>query len=360
MINRHLERQINVFNDAVRVLHDVGALEHVIVVGSWAEYVYQESGLLDFKSSLKTQDMDLLIPNIRKPREKIDLIKALENEGFEHRQSPEGLMKFDKDGLIDLEFLVREIGQGQIAPYIVNSLGVTAQGLRNMDILVENTIPAIANGYSITVPKPAAYALHKLVINEDRKPDYKKEKDIEAVRNILIAIQKSPDESKNIQNIYERLTVKQQRRIQNTCQKYGIELPLEKELINETEKAKNNSQVVENRDRDQVSKIKKQRIEALMKEEIPSYKSAKCNYFLYRKEIITQNNGWPGKEADIEIVKKMLLAGNEQQKIKEILVKHSLEITKKTPSEIIKYANDVINKALTPEIKKVIGKQLER
>jgi hypothetical protein len=358
MNNPRLKQQIDVFKEAIRTLQDVGALKHVIVVGSWAEYVYQESNALNFRSSLKTHDMDLLVPNINRPRETIDLVAALERQGFELRQSPEGLMKFDKDGLIDVEFLAREIGQGQIEPYKVNSLGVTAQGLRNMDILTENTMTAHVDGFDIIVPRPEAYVLHKLVINEDRKPDYKKEKDIEAVKNVLKAIIENPQGIDYIQYAYGHLTAKQQFRVQNTCQKYDIELSLQKQIVQETAKTRSNPKMLDHED--QLLVGRKQRIKALTKEEIPSFKCAKRNYLLYSREIIAQNKGWSGCDADIEIVKKMLIAGNDKTKIKEVISNYSPETFGKTLSNISIYVNDIIKKALTPAVKKEMGKNLER
>lgn len=63
--------QIEAFLSTIKILKDVGVLEHVIVVGSWAEYIYQESKALNLNASLKTHDMDLLVPNINYPRKKL-------------------------------------------------------------------------------------------------------------------------------------------------------------------------------------------------------------------------------------------------------------------------------------------------
>ena len=135
-------------------------------------------------------------------------------------------MKFDKTGIIDVEFLVREMSRGQKEPYKVNSLGVTAEGLRNMEILSNNTFTVTVNGFTIIVPRPEAYVLQKLVINQDRKPEYKKEKDIEAVRGVLEAIKQDPVIVARLRDVYNNLTRRQQLKVQNTCQKYNIELPL--------------------------------------------------------------------------------------------------------------------------------------
>ena len=222
--------QADIFLETIKTLKNTGALEHVIVIGSWAEYVYQEANVLNLTASLKTHDIDLLVPNINYPREKINLPTELEKQGFELRQTPDGFMKFDKNGIVDLEFLVREIGSGQAAPYKVNSLGVTAQGLRNMEILTKNTLAADVKGLEIIVPRPEAYVLHKLAINKNRLPDYKKEKDIESAKNVLKAIEKSPQGNCHLQKIYDGLTKKQKSLIQDTCERNAINLPVQREI----------------------------------------------------------------------------------------------------------------------------------
>ena len=104
------------------------------------------------------------------------------------------------------------MGRGQLEPYVVKSLGVTAQGLRHMEILTQNTTTLNIIGCNVNVPQPGAYILHKLVINEERKPG-KKEKDIESVKDMLVAIRQNSLYTKQISFIYKSLTVKQQRKI---------------------------------------------------------------------------------------------------------------------------------------------------
>ena len=68
-----LDEQRRAFWDIIKTLHDARALEYVIVIGSWAEYLYQVSNIFKIRTSLRTQDMDLLVPNINRPIERIDL-----------------------------------------------------------------------------------------------------------------------------------------------------------------------------------------------------------------------------------------------------------------------------------------------
>lgn len=174
--------QLKAFDDLIGTLYDANVLDSVLIIGSWAEYLYVQTGLLDYQINMRTQDIDVLICNINKP--KVPLNKIMEEQGFELQMDPSGLMKYDKSGEIEVEFLVREMGKGQMEPY-KTKLGVTAQGLRYMELLIENQTHVIYQGYSVCIPKPTAYVLHKLIINKDRVA-YKQEKDAEAVSNILL------------------------------------------------------------------------------------------------------------------------------------------------------------------------------
>lgn len=86
----------------------------------------------------------------------------------------------DKAGL-EIEFLIGKKGSGEDDTMKTN-MGITAQAFRHMDIISNNTIQIEYLGSEINVPKPEAYAIHKMVINKDRKD--KQEKDIQAVLNI--------------------------------------------------------------------------------------------------------------------------------------------------------------------------------
>lgn len=222
-MSEKLDSQIKIFSDVLDSFESAGVLPHVIVVGSWAEFVYDKAKLLDFKANLRTQDIDILIPNIRRPQTKVNIADVLKSSGFELRRNLEGLMKFNKNGEIDIEFLVREIGRGQLDPYQVPSLGVTAQGLRNMEVLTDHAIPVPYEKYLINVPRPEAYVIHKMIINPERLPEYKREKDIEAIRNIIEKAD-SKEFKENLINIYLGLTKTQQKKVLKTCQDYNLKI----------------------------------------------------------------------------------------------------------------------------------------
>lgn len=212
-----------IFWETIQVFSNEGILPYVILVGSWVEVIYEIAMFPSFEASLHTKDVDFLVKNIRLPREKVDVIKALEKHGYITDIDPlTEVTKFYKDGILELEFLVRQLGQGQVEAYRVESMGIKAEGLRNMNILADHTVTVVVEGYQITVPKPAAYIIEKLIINENRGT--KREKDIRAVQRILEVIHQCEEEVETLQNIYNDLNTKQKAKVNLTCQKFGISL----------------------------------------------------------------------------------------------------------------------------------------
>jgi hypothetical protein len=124
-----MERQKEIFWETLNTFKEIGLLDNLLLVGSWAEYIYQFC-LKDFFSIIKTRDMDFLVKNIRKPARRINIYEVLESRGFiADTDYLTGITKFYKEGVIELEFLVLEKGRGQIEPYVVEPLGIKAEGL---------------------------------------------------------------------------------------------------------------------------------------------------------------------------------------------------------------------------------------
>ena len=218
--------QSRVFWETLDILQTAGALKHLIIIGSWAEYIYEQEGVLDgFSSAIKTRDVDFLIPNLRKPRAKVDMVSLLETNGFIVQQSSITQQHRFFKAELEVEFLVREIGAGQAEPYDATGFGIKVTGLRQMDLLSENLMRLCVRGCEIHVPLPEAYVFHKLLIQ--RHTEEKNQKDLRAVGNLLEYIRQHTDRINGLQMLYSRLTKKQQRRITDRCQENGIDiLPL--------------------------------------------------------------------------------------------------------------------------------------
>lgn len=167
----------------IKLLNDNDVLQDVIVIGSWAEFLYKECRLLPgFEANIKTLDIDFLLKNLRRPNPPKNVATLAKESGYIVQQDiMDGTTKIlDKEGL-EIEFLINKIGAGT-EETMKSNLGVTAQAFRHMNILTDNAINVNYVGFNITVPKPEAYAIHKMIINKDRKN--MQEKDWQAVINI--------------------------------------------------------------------------------------------------------------------------------------------------------------------------------
>jgi len=71
------------FDETISILDSANLLPHLILIGSWAEYLYGTAGVIaDFVSTTKTFDVDFLIKNIRRPSEPVNLMTLFETEDY--------------------------------------------------------------------------------------------------------------------------------------------------------------------------------------------------------------------------------------------------------------------------------------
>ena len=199
MKQNELERVLDILNEN-------GALEHIILIGSWAEYLYKEKEILtNFKPNIRTLDIDFLIKNKNRPSKQINLPNIFKDENFiVEKDVISGVHRILGDEL-EVEFLIKKVGAG-LENSIDTNIGITALSLRNLDLLEKNIIDVPFNGYYITIPKPEAYFLHKIIINEER--GMKKEKDKNSISNLSSYI-----DINNLNKIYNQLTKKQRDKV---------------------------------------------------------------------------------------------------------------------------------------------------
>lgn len=165
------------FLKTIKLLHDNDCISHIIIVGSWAEYLYIEAGVLpSYSASIKTLDLDVLIKNLKSPRLGVNLPQLAKEEGYqiEHERLT-GITKLLLPGSLEVEFLLSKRGAGNEIALRTN-LGVMAQTLHHMDMLLANTISINYYGFPIEIPSPEAFLLHKMIINKDRKKKAEKDR----------------------------------------------------------------------------------------------------------------------------------------------------------------------------------------
>ena len=187
----------------LRLLADNALLEHVVVIGSWAEYLYAQSGLLPgFEANLRTLDIDFLVKNLRRPMPKANLATLAREAGYTVEQDYiTETTKIYTPGFMEIEFLILQRGAGDMGTLKTN-LGVNAQALRHVASLKEFTETVHLFDMDILVPQPEAYALHKMVINTQR--GNKAEKDREAIANLLPYL-----DMEKLRTIHQTLTKKE-------------------------------------------------------------------------------------------------------------------------------------------------------
>lgn len=109
--------------------------------------------------------------------------------------------------------------------YSIEKLGIKAESLTRLDIFDRNYLDVEYKGMDIRIPSPAAYIIHKLIINDDRKYE-KSKKDLISIKGLLLKIKQSPEDFKNLEIIYQSDTVgrKGRNKINTICQNKNIKL----------------------------------------------------------------------------------------------------------------------------------------
>ena len=91
----------------IKLLADNDCLKHVIVIGSWAEFIYKETSMMPgFEPKIKTLDVDFLIRNMRRPSPPKSITAFAKAEGYLiDKDVITGTIKImDRSGL-EIEFL---------------------------------------------------------------------------------------------------------------------------------------------------------------------------------------------------------------------------------------------------------------
>lgn len=167
-------------------MRDAGLLDDLILVGSWCLPAYRDyfSGTGRVRT-LRTRDLDFLVPIPSKLRAKVDVVELLDDLGFitGHRGT-QGYMILEHPEL-SVEFLVPERGRGTDHAVDLPMLGVNAQPLRFMDVALMNVMQAELHGVTIRVPHPACFVLHRLLVAPRRRKEEGRLRDREIAVNVM-------------------------------------------------------------------------------------------------------------------------------------------------------------------------------
>ncbi len=190
----------------IKLLNDNDVLNELVVVGSWAEYVYEQAGVLPegFGRELITSDVDFLIGNLRKPIPPMNLLSFVKDSGYiVDTDRFTGCNKIYTENL-EIEFLIAQKGAGTKASLKTN-LGIMAQTLRHMEVLVNNIETFRCLEFEVKAPSLESFVLHKMIINRER--GIKAEKDAFAIMNLLPFLDKE-----KFNNLFETLSKTEKRK----------------------------------------------------------------------------------------------------------------------------------------------------
>ena len=183
------KQQYKLCVEVLRRLGKVGALKSLILVGSWCIPFYQDYfKTVKYSSSIRSRDIDFMVPGPIKVKAKVDLLELLKDLGFTIGfLGREGYIRLEHPNLA-IEFLVPEKGRGSNKPFPLKELSINAQPLRYLSLLTQRVINAEVEGVKISLPHPAVFAFHKLKIAQIRRNKDKEAKDKEQAVRILRAL----------------------------------------------------------------------------------------------------------------------------------------------------------------------------
>lgn len=191
-----------------RVLHTLASAglfdRGIILVGTAAYQTY--SCILGYYlpgSAIMTNDADLLAASFVAGDEVLDLEEILQraDPSFKAQMSRTDTLPkiFRASNSFQVDVLTR-YGRGRTSPIPIRGLTCAAEALRFMEYLAEDPIEAVAlygTGVPVKVPRPLRYAIHKLLIAQERSGTHapKKAKDLRQAKDIITAYQEdNPDE----------------------------------------------------------------------------------------------------------------------------------------------------------------------
>lgn len=199
--------------EVLRRLNRAGVLSGTILIGSWCiplykEYFFKERNL----PSIKTRDLDFLVPAPRKIQVHVDIPELLKGLGFVVDFSgSQGYIRLEHPELI-IEFLVPEQGKGSDKPYPLPQLGLNAQALRFLDLLAQKTVQCNVEGIPVTLPHPANFSIQKLIVSQRRTKKEKMAKDKEAGVAILKVLIEN-GQRRRVKEVFDSLPQKWQKKI---------------------------------------------------------------------------------------------------------------------------------------------------
>ena len=105
-------------------------------------------------------------------------------------------------------------------------MSIGAEALPKMAPIGWNFVELDWEGMKVKVASPASFVIQKLLINEERKPEWKRGKDLDAIRYVLIFVKASRKYSEELRESVLSAPRKWRKAIIDTATKNGLDLGL--------------------------------------------------------------------------------------------------------------------------------------
>jgi hypothetical protein len=204
----------NIFENILKLLQEEGILKELIIIGGWCliiyRYLYNNPKEI---SSLRTSDIDFLIPLGQKFSKEVDIGEVFSKLDFEPVFSTsKGFIKYAHPEM-EIEFLVPEVGRVIDKPYKLMALKSNVQRLRYLDILTKNSLVIPYKNYKVRVPEPAAYVINKIISSIRRVDQFKRDKDRKTAKELGEFILNDDKQKALLIKIFKNLNSKIQKRM---------------------------------------------------------------------------------------------------------------------------------------------------
>ncbi len=171
-----------------------GALEHLVLIGSWCLPVYREHYPIA-RFPFTTSDIDF---SVRRPRDfrsgpGIPLQESLRRLGYVPKagllsKAEKYIPAPDAEGnSLSVEFLC-EPGRDVGNPLRLPGLGIVASPLSYQKVLLDNAVTLDYRGIPVKVPRPAVWAVHKIAVSQLREGKDHELKMIKDLENAMIVL----------------------------------------------------------------------------------------------------------------------------------------------------------------------------
>jgi len=220
-----MEEKYKLLSAVLQRLQEKGVLDGLVIAGSWCQYYYRI--LFDNTPEIpliRTTDIDFLVPNPAKFKNKVDVSDLLNTLGFDSDfDYSTGLVKYVHPDL-EIQFLTPALGRVKDSPYEIKQLNINAEGLTYMKMLQDYRFSMTYQGITVWLPEPEAFCLHKILISQKRKNPAKKEKDLMSAKSIGELCLEHENHRDRLKSIYDHMPKKWQKIVSGILKEVSPEM----------------------------------------------------------------------------------------------------------------------------------------